>query len=356
MRILQVITSLNIGGAEKLIVDMVPLYKRSGHQVDVLLFDGTKTPFKRKLQESGVHIIEFGKGGSVYNPWYIFKLIPILRKYDIIHTHNTACQLFVAIASVLCSVVLVTTEHNTSNRRRNWKWYRLIDKWMYNRYKAIVCISDKASENLCQYLGVSKHIYTIYNGIDCEIFRTAQTNQDLRNGKQKVVTMVAGFRYQKDQDTLIKAFLYLPKGEYVLWLVGDGERRPVLEALVQNLNLQDSVCFWGNRSDIPVILKSSDIIVMSSHFEGLSLSSIEGMCVNKPFVASDVDGLHEITEGAGILFPHGDAKALAKICMNLMKDRNYYQQIADCCLQRALGYDIHKTVKEYLAVYRKMLE
>ena len=73
MRILQVITSLNIGGAEKLIVDMVPLYKRSGHQVDVLLFDGTKTPFKRKLQESGVHIIEFGKGGSVYNPWYIFK-------------------------------------------------------------------------------------------------------------------------------------------------------------------------------------------------------------------------------------------------------------------------------------------
>ena len=356
MKILQAITSLHIGGAEKLIVDMVPLYMKSGHQVDVLLFDGTETPFKRKLQESGVHIIELGKGGSVYNPWYIFKLIPILRKYDIVHTHNTACQLFVAIASVLCSVVVVTTEHNTSNRRRNWKWYRLIDKWMYNRYKAIVCISDKARENLCLYLGTSKHTYTIYNGINCKAFQTAKANPEFRNGKQKVVTMVAGFRYQKDQDTLIKAFQYLPKGEYMLWLVGDGERRSILEILVQDLNLQNSVHFWGIRSDIPVILSSSDIIVMSSHFEGLSLSSIEGMCAGKPFVSSDVDGLHEMVDGAGILFPHEDAETLAKILMDLEQDKNYYQQIANQCLQRALEYDIHKTVKGYLAVYENLLE
>jgi len=99
MRILQVITSLHIGGAEKLIVDMVPLYQELGYQVDVLLFDGTETPFKRQLQDKGVTIYELGKGGSVYNPLYIFRLIPFLRKYDIVHTHNTACQLFV----VLCA-------------------------------------------------------------------------------------------------------------------------------------------------------------------------------------------------------------------------------------------------------------
>ena len=158
MRILQVITSLHIGGAEKLIVDMVPLYQELGYQVDVLLFDGTETPFKRQLQDKGVTIYELGKGGSVYNPLYIFRLIPFLRKYDIVHTHNTACQLFAAIGSVLCSVVLVTTEHNTSNRRRDWKCYKLLDKWMYSRYRSIICISDKAHENLCHYLGTSKSI------------------------------------------------------------------------------------------------------------------------------------------------------------------------------------------------------
>lgn len=76
MKVLQVITSLRTGGAEKLIVDMVPLYQEQGHQVDVLLFDGTETPFKRRLQDKGVTIFELGQGGSVYNPLYIFKLIP----------------------------------------------------------------------------------------------------------------------------------------------------------------------------------------------------------------------------------------------------------------------------------------
>ena len=104
MRILQVITSLHIGGAEKLIVDMVPLYQELGYQVDVLLFDGTETPFKRQLRAKGVTIYELGKGGSVYNPLYIFKLIPFLRKYDIVHTHNTACQLFAAIGLSLIHI------------------------------------------------------------------------------------------------------------------------------------------------------------------------------------------------------------------------------------------------------------
>lgn len=329
MRILQVITSLHIGGAEKLIVDMVPLYQELGYQVDVLLFDGTETPFKRQLQDKGVTIYELGKGGSVYNPLYIFRLIPFLRKYDIVHTHNT------------------------SNRRRDWKCYKLLDKWMYSRYRSIICISDKAHENLCHYLGTSKSIKTIYNGIDLMRFQEVQADASFRNGKT-VVTMVAGFRYQKDQDTLIKAFQYLPTEQYELWLVGDGERRSTLEDLVSRLGILENVRFWGIRSDIPVLLKSSDIIVMSSHFEGLSLSSIEGMAVDRPFIASDVDGLHEITKNAGILFPHGDAKALANIILRL-KEEPYYRQIADRCQQRASKYDIRKTVTAYLEIYKQLV-
>lgn len=353
MKILQVITSLRTGGAEKLIVDMVPLYQKQGHQVDVLLFDGVETPFKKQLRDKGVTIYQLGEGGSVYNPLYIFKLIPFLRKYDIVHTHNTACQLFTAIAGLFSSTVLVTTEHNTSNRRRNWKGYKILDQWMYSRYQSVICISDKAYDNLRQYIGSDKSLKVIYNGIDGNLYRMAKADSSLKYGKT-IVTMVAGFRPQKDQDTLVKAFQYLPADQYELWLIGDGERRLEVENLVNELNLSSIVRFWGIRNDIPVLLKSSDIIVMSSHYEGLSLSSIEGMSVGKPFVASDVDGLHEVTQNAGILFSHGDAKALAYIILHLHKDPVYYQQIADRCLYQAAEFDIHKTVDQYLQLYQSL--
>ena len=354
MKILQVITSLHTGGAEKLIVDMVPLYISQGLQVDVLLFDGTDTPFKKQLLEKGVKVYELQKGGTVYSPINLFKLVPFLRKYDIVHTHNTACQLFAAVGSVLCSVVLVTTEHTTSNRRRGWKWYRFVDRWMYSRYRRIVCISDKAYENLLSYLGKVDNVSTIYNGIDCMRFMQAKAYENLREAGKTIVTMVAGFRYQKDQDTLIRAIAHLPEN-VKLWLIGDGERRPQLEQLACEQGIEKRVRFWGIRSDIPEMLKTSDIIVMSSHFEGLSLSSIEGMSVGKPFIASDVDGLHEITKGAGILFPHGDDKILAEAISRLMMDKAYQEKVASRCWERACRYDINATVDAYIGIYKKLV-
>jgi glycosyltransferase involved in cell wall biosynthesis len=356
MKILQVITSLHVGGAEKLIVDMVPLYREQGHQVDVLLFDGTETPFKKRLRDKGVTIYEFGKGGSVYNPLYIFKLIPFLRKYDIVHTHNTASQLFAAFGSVLCSVVLVTTEHNTSNRRRNLMCYKLLDKWMYGRYRSVICISDKTKENLIEYLGFElSSVPIIYNGINSDVYRRTLVCSAMKDCEKTIVTMVAGFRNQKDQDTLIKAFQYLPTDKYELWLVGDGKRRSVLEDLVSRLGLQDIVRFWGIRSDVPEILKTSDIVVMSSHWEGFGLAAVEGMAAGKPVVATDVPGLAEVVKGAGILFPHEDEKTLAFVLRQLMEDKTYYQQIVNQCMLRVSQYDIRKTVGAYLEIYKKLV-
>lgn len=62
---------------------------------------------------------------------------------------------------------------------------------------------------------------------------------------------------------------------------------------------------------ITEVLAASDYVALSSHFEGLSLASLEGLSYDKLFLASDVDGLHEIVDGSGILFPHEDAKAFA---------------------------------------------
>ena len=103
MKVLQVITSLRTGGAESLIAQIVPLMCADGIEVEVALFDGTETAFKRQLLSSGVKIHDFSIGGAVYNPLHILRLRKLMSRFDIVHTHNTAPQLFAAIGSVLCS-------------------------------------------------------------------------------------------------------------------------------------------------------------------------------------------------------------------------------------------------------------
>jgi glycosyltransferase involved in cell wall biosynthesis len=353
MKILHIITSLHTGGAEKLIIDLTPKLRELGHSVDVLLFDGSNTPFKQQLVAAGITILELGKGGSVYNPLHIFKLIPIIRQYDIIHTHNTAPQLFVAIANIFGKTKLITTEHNTDNRRRHLWWYKPIDRFMYNQYKEVICISDQAEENLRNYIGKCRaNITTIYNGVDIQKYATAQPSNELNNiaPNCKKIIMVAGFRYQKDQDTLIRATALLPQ-EFHTFLVGDGERREVCENLAIAEGVSDRVHFMGIRMDVPELLKAADYVVMSSHWEGLSLASIEGMSVGKPFLASDVDGLREITTNAGVLFQHQNATQLAEEIKVLDKNTAKYQQIAQQCFDKAKLFDISIMAENYNNVY-----
>lgn len=354
MKILQVITSLSTGGAEKLISEISPMLRDKGHQIDVLAFDGTDTAFKKTLTDKGIKVYSFGKECNVYNPLFIFRLAKIMKNYDIVHTHNTAPQLFAAIGSLLCSVQLCTTEHTTSNRRRDWKWYALIDKWMYSRYRKVICISDSTEQNLREFIkDNSDKICTISNGINVTSYSHAVSvdkSTISKHPERKVVAMVAGFRYQKDQETLIRAFNYLPE-DYELWLVGDGERRSMIEQCIKDNNLENRVLLLGIRSDIPSILKSVDVVVQSSHWEGFGLAAVEGMAAGKPVVASDVEGLAQVVEGAGILFTLGDDKQLADIIKQLLEDYTFSQKVSAKCWERAQKFDIQKMVDAYNDVY-----
>lgn len=350
MKILHVITSLRTGGAEKLMVDLLPRLRDLGNDVELLLFDGTLTPFYEELENMRIKIHHLTIGESVYNPLNIFRIRKYLKNYDIIHTHNTACQYFVPLAKILsrAKCKLFTTEHSTNNRRRQYKFFKCLDKFIYSRYKYIISISGKASNSLIHFVGNKDNIITIENGVDLSKFQELKTSNF--DDKEKIITMVAGFRVAKDHDTLIKAMSLLPQ-EYKLWLVGDGERRSILEDLVAELNLGNRVNFWGVQSDIPQILENSHIIVLSSHWEGLSLSSIEGMASGRPFIASDVDGLREVVGGHGVLFPHQDAKALANEIKSLCENRNKYNEVSLACQEKAKQYDINIMAKKYNNLY-----
>ena len=366
MRILQVITSLDMGGAETLVVNLIPRLQALGNTVDLCVFNGTETPLTQRLKKECPQTKIFTLGHGVYNPLYIFKLVKIMKNYDIVHTHNSSPQLFVAIASLFNSPKLVSTEHNTSNRKRNWKWYRPIESWMYSRYNHIICISKIAEEKLREYMGGEwlvtssnkyKSITTINNGIDVNAISEAVPCKELLELKEnrKAILMVAGFRKQKNQDTIIRALTLLDKEKYEIWFAGIGERMEEVKQLALSLGVCERVRFLGLRTDIPNVLRAADIIVMSSRWEGLSLSNVEGMSAHKPFIASDVNGLREVTKGYGILFPHEDAKALADEINQLAESDKYYDEVANRCYNRALEFDISKMVNGYNQVYQKVI-
>lgn len=359
MKILHVITTLDTGGAERLMVDLLPQLKDKGNQVELLLFNGVITPFRQELESKGViiHELSRGKGNirhtEVYNPLNIIRLRRYLRDFDVIHTHNTASQLYVPLARLLfrSSVVLVTTEHNTTNRRRSIWWFRQLDKWMYRQYDRVVCIGDSTRKNLESYLANECNACVIYNGVNTRRF--IRPIKDISQLHEYVITMVAGFRPQKDQDTLIKALRRLPVN-YRLQLVGDGERESQLKDLCDKMGLDSRVDFLGKRMDIPTVLQDSDVIVLSSHWEGFGLVAVEGMASGRPLIASDVDGLREVVAGAGILFPHCDDKMLAVKIQHLCEHPNEYRQVAEACQRRAMDYDISVMVNAYHELYQSL--
>jgi len=362
MRLLIIINSLGTGGAEKLVTETIPIFIEKGIDVELLLLNGKKHPFFNELIKNEKCKIHSLGMGSVYNPLLIFKTIPFLKNCDIVHVHLFPALYWVAIAKMISfsKNIFLFTEHNTTNKRRGKFYFSHLDRLIYDSYFKIITISEKVEKNLKDYLGIkfAKRILLIKNGVNLETIKQFEkTDRSLINGltiDNKVLIQVSRFHQQKDQHTLIKALKFLP--DYVkLLLVGDGELRQECEHLVNELGLQDRVLFLGIRMDVPGLLKIADIVVLSTKYEGLSLSSVEGLASGKPFIASDVPGLSEVVKGHGLLFPQGDTKALANHILALLSDPKYYKRIASACLKRSKKYDIHKMVEKHIDLYESVM-
>ena len=360
MKILQVITSLQTGGAEKLIVDIAPLLRSHGHEVEIAILNGEDTPFKGMLQKQGITIHDLSIGGSVYSISHVFKLCKFFSSFDIIHTHNFTPQYFAAFARFLSrgKAKCVTTEHNTHNRRRDIAIFKPIDHIVYKQYESIICISEKAEDNLKQYLKRKKNIRTICNGIALSHFKES-VGLDKKSAfglsdDDFILIQVAGFREQKDQDCLIRALTHLPQHVHAVFL-GDGVRRATCEALAHELAVFDRCHFLGVRTEVAQLLKGADIAVNSSHWEGLPLSTVEGMAAGLPVIASDVDGLKQLVDGAGLLFDVSNERQLAQLVSRLMEDNQLYTETSAKCLERAQDYDINTMVEAYEAEYKRVL-
>ena len=356
LKILFVITSLRTGGAERLVVELAVRLKNRGHKVDIFLMDGTDTFLKKELLKEEITVTAGGRGYlQMWNPFHILKLKKIIKAkgYDIIHTHNTAVQYIGALSVSDTKIKLVTTEHNTFNKRRKWPGFKNIDKKIYSRYDKVICVSREVKTLLLNYLkenGEDK-FPVIYNGIDLSKFHHKDNCSENRD--RFIITMIAAFRKQKDHETIIMAMMYLPEN-YELWLAGEGETKEMYERLVETLDLKDRIKFLGNVENMPVLLSQSDVMVLSSHYEGMPLSLIEAMAAAKPCIASDVDGNREIIKGYGLLFNHKDPVDVASKIKLVCETGELYKRLSDLSLKRSKDFDINKTVDQYEKSYQSL--
>lgn len=349
-----------MGGAEKLLSEMIPRIKNHGYDVDVLVFDGSFTPLMKHLIDNGVHVLYLRQNhGYPYSILNLIKLIPIVRKYNIVHSHTTPAQLFCFIAKFFYpSLFLITTEHSTYNHRRGKMMFKMLDRMMYSSYAKIICIGKKPKENLEKQIGcLSDRSVIIENGIDIDLYnKTLPISRDKISCSvdDYILTMVGRFTDAKDQNTIIKALTYLPD-KFKLILVGDGPLKELATMYAKNLGLKDRVVFLGLRSDVPSIIKASDVAILSSHWEGFGLAAVEGMASQKPVIATNVAGLREVVEGAGLLFKVGDAETLSHMVLRLYKDKDFYKDISLKCYERAQKYNIDNVALNYEKVYDEFI-
>lgn len=365
MRILHIINLMKLGGAQSLLVPLTKLQKEEGNEVTILqLVPTADRTLLDQVEANGIKVVTVSNSCSVYSPLFVFSLRKYLKECDLAHVHLFPAQYWTAISKTLFRIKtpIVTTEHSTNNRRRNKTIFKVIDKAIYSKYSYVIACADKALETFNKrYPSKRIHTISIPNGIDVGKYcnATPYNKRELLgiNERLVVITMVARFAYPKRQDILVKALENLPEDCHIVFVGGSESNDQGLETVRQLANdngFINRVHFLYARKDVPEILKSSDFIVMSSEYEGLSLSSLEGMA-SGVFIASDVNGLKDVVEGAGLLFKIDSPRDLAAQIVRLIEDRELYMEVRYRCLERAKQYDISIMERKYMAVYNESI-
>ena len=357
MKILHVINDLSAAGAQKVVFDLSLGAKRLGHEVDVIVLESCSSHFETELKGKGVNVISLNNKHHIYNPLNIFKILKLMSGYDIVHSHLFPTQYWVSIAKRLKKKlpIIITTEHNTTNKRRKSKFWNLIDKFIYKKYDKIIPCSEEAGKAFGKCFPTIDY-EVIPNGVDISSIKSAplSTKTELFGLDENTtcICMVARLQYPKRQDILIEAISKLPDNYHAI-IVGEGINKEKLENLANELGIKDRVHFMGVRADIATIIKTCDINCLITEYEGLSISSIECMAAGRPFIASNAPGLRDMADGAGVIV-NNDSNELASAIHDLKV--NKAEAVAERCSTRAQKYDILKTVEDYVTIYQSCIE
>jgi glycosyltransferase involved in cell wall biosynthesis len=365
LKVVHVVNDLRVGGAERLLVDLVPRLRAVGVDASVVVLGeapGGSFLVDRLLEGAGGQLDVPTPPLPLRSPRQVRRLRPLLAGADVAHVHLFPSQLWTAAAARSlppgARPVLVTTEHNTTNRRRRAA-FRLVDAAMYRAYARIVAISDAAAANLVEWAPSTRdRLVTIHNGVDVDQVVSAPAADRLElfgvGPDVPVVACTGRFEEQKDQATLVRALPQVP-GLHAAF-VGDGPMRPGVMRLADELGVAERVHFLGLRPDVPAVLKACDLYCQPSRWEGFGIAVVEALAAGLPTVVSDVPGVADIAGGAGLTFPPGDHLALARALTSLTTDESARRRSATLGPERARLFDVSHYVDAHVALYQELAD
>jgi len=368
LRILHVITDLEIGGAENVLLQTVRAQKAAGHDVAVcsLRADG---PMAAPLREV-CPLLNAGMGHAL-TPLAIWRLARVMKRgrYDVAHGSLFQANLATRLAARLAGIPVNITSMHTLYSRFHW-YHFLADRLTAWWADCITGVSDAVCRFAVEQEKLpARKVRTLRNGLDLSRFPASTEYQARRDSARAalgyapadvVITVTARLHDKKGHTYLFQAVERLrPRYPQVrVLIVGDGPHRAALEAECQERGLTETVRFLGMRQDVPDVLAASDLFALPSLLEGLPVSVLEAMVMRCAVVATRVGGTAEIIEDGvhGLLVPPADVEALASALERLLTDGQLRAALIEAGYQHVLAdFSFERMMQETEALYYEYL-
>lgn len=345
LRILFLIDSLRMGGAERVTIALLPHLDRQRVTPIIcpISMDG-ESPLGGQLGDVTRRDLNAKR---LLDPAAFARLLKVVdeEKIDLIHAQLQYATIFAAGVHWRKKTPVVVTRHLIGDDEFHWreKMRNRVEQWVIRQtVTKVISVSDAAKEHYRKLVNLPpERFITIYNGIDVDKFTPAEDKSAIRQNlnlptDQPVVIMVGVMRQGKGQNVLIEAAKQVENAHF--WLVGDGEERPNLEK--QAAGLENRLHFLGQRMDIPDLLKAADLFVLPSDSEALPTVLIEAGAAGLPCIATRVGGIPEIIQDGttGVIIPPRDPLALAQAMHRLLSEPEKIQQMGLAARQRILKF------------------
>ena len=374
MRVAQFVANLEIGGLERLAVDLARAQKAAGHH-PIIYCLGERGAFADQVESSGIQVIAFHKGPGM-SPGTVWKLVRQLRRDrpDVLHGHNHLVHHYAVAAGRLAGVpVVANTRHGEQvqilDKPDGTGFYRstvspdkkadMIFRTALRWTDALIFISEATRRFYVEHHGYPlRGTHVILNGAPLDPFLARPAAPG---------SVLPGFRFgtagrmvpAKDHLMLIEAFAIvarkLPEAE--LHFAGGGPLMERIEKRIEDLKLKGRVFLHGPLLDMAGYLSGLDAFVLSSITEGLPVSILEAMAAGLPIVSTRVAGVPEAApEGTVARYaPVGDAQALAAAMIETAGDPNIASRGAYGCELVCTRFTIERMWKEYESLFQSLL-
>jgi glycosyltransferase involved in cell wall biosynthesis len=310
-KILHIIDTLNIGGAEKLLVGVVNGLPQYRHFVVYLHGDGLLLPDL----PTHCRVIKLKCNSKLDIPRCVLQLRRIIKResIDIVHSHLFFSTL---IARLACpsSCRLITTLHNVPGKIRynRSRLVRFLDKLTYRKRHEIIAVSEQVFEMHDSIMHFSGTCWVLTNFVEDVFYQPTYKRMNV-DGVLRLVA-VGNLKSAKNYSFLLEAFSYLSPA-FHLDIYGSGELRESLQHKIDERKLPVRLC--GERNNIHELLPEYDAFLMGSLYEGNPLALLEAMASGIPVILSDIPSLRKVTGNDAVYFkldnPYDLANQLIKI-------------------------------------------